>query len=387
MKKRIICFLLAMMCLFMFAGCGTVDNSDAEASSEAPSQSSEVPEETLAEPEDTAPTPEESSEIGSGDGETIKLGISWPSLVNFVWKSFQDYIEEEKANVEEELGVTIDITHVSAMTDATEQNAQIKDLISSDMDVIMVGPWDTTTVWSSIEDCQAAGIPYISFVRRITPGGPEADSIVGPDTYYSAYIGTKTVLEKMIADGYDPAEIKMIHTLGDLNDQNAVKFKEGCEAAMEEFGVTPIAEIETGWDPEQCLTRLSPVVQANPDVDVIFCCNDDMVGSAQACLERVDRWAPYGDEKHCYIISQNGDMNGLKYLKDGYVDAIGIDDVRGYCKVALETAVRLARGEDVGDQFFQAPALTMDNFEELKEKSQIWALDYMSEEELAYIEN
>lgn len=200
----------------------------------------------------------------------VTIGIAWPSLGTQAWSAMADYLRWYVEDYNAENEVQVKLIETTAGDDAAAQETQIRDLLNQDVDVVVSGAIDTTAIWSSITETHDAGKKFISFCRRLTPGGPEADSTVGPDTYDTAYVSVDAAIKKMIADGIPAEEIKIVRVQGDLKDQNAVRYGEGCEAAVKDNGATIVADIECNWSVETLMNKLAPTLQANTDAMLIM---------------------------------------------------------------------------------------------------------------------
>lgn len=177
---------------------------------------------------------EESQE--EGEKKEVTIGIAWPSLGTQAWSAMADYLRWYVEDYNEANEVQIKLIETTAGDDAAAQETQIRDLLNQDVDVVVSGAIDTTAIWSSITETHDAGKKFMSFCRRLTPGGPEADSTVGPDTYDTAYVSVDAAIKKMVAEGIPAEDIKVIRVQGDLKDQNAMRYGEGCEAAVKDNG-------------------------------------------------------------------------------------------------------------------------------------------------------
>ena len=331
-------------------------------------------------------TPAPSTEISnvgtetkaSGEVKEIKLGYSMPSLVSTVWVANQDYFleEAEKYNTEHpEVHITPVIT--IADNDANMQHSQIMDLINNDCDVIFCAPVDSTAIWPSVTESINAGIPMIALGRKFSDGAPTpASATYAWDVKDSAYQGAKKLLEMMINNGFAAEDIKPIHIVGDLRDENAVLYMDGVRQAFDEYGVKEIALVESEWKAETCQTRLAAAVQANPEVNYIYCPNDSLVGAVQSVLDRNGMWKKIDDPGHVYVCSAGGNANGLEYLRDGYLDFNIVEPIRELMRTAIEQGVAIAMGQQPKDMVLDCYNVTLDMYDEYAEKCLMIGLDY-----------
>lgn len=318
----------------------------------------------------------------SAFGEEVKevtVGIAWPSLGSQAWAAMADYLRWYVEDYNAENDVQVKLIETTAGDDAAAQETQIRDLLNQDVDVVVSGAIDTTAIWSSITETHDAGKKFMSFCRRLTPGGPEADSTVGPDTYDTAYVSVDAVIKKMVADGIPAEEIKIVRVQGDLKDQNAVRYGEGCEAAVNDNGAAIVANIESNWSVETVMNKLAPTLQANPDVNMIFTPNEDLMLGVQSVLQGQERWIKSGEEGHIYLAAAGGCEIGLDMIQAGYLDATGYENLQQVSTNTIDIAVKLALGEDPGDFFVKSEAITPENIQPLLDENYFWVYDYVEQ--------
>ena len=358
MKKFLIA-LLTLAMLLGIVGCG---------------------QQTAEEPAPSTST-QEAPETSSGDGDTIKVGVVWPQLGSLAWIAYKDYFEIYINEYADERGVKLELLTLASNGDPAQQDSQATDLINSGIDVLMVGPEDSTAVWSCATKAKEAGIGYISFGRELADGAPhEADATFIPDCYSSAYAAAYEVFNKMLADGYAKEDIKWVHIMGALTDENALNYAKGAEDAAAALGIPePVSVFSSEWNLETCQSKFAAAAQANPDLNMIYAAYEDHGYTCMNTLERMDKWHPYGEEGHVYIATVGGLLDGLHMLRDGYFDGTAIEDEREICKKAAEACVKYALGEEVEDFAYVAKVCTPDTFQEFLDNHMFWSLDYAEE--------
>lgn len=358
-KRRITALAAALTLLIVsITGCGA-DNADAEE----------------AQTEGTKTQAEESTQ--DGEKTSVTIGIAWPSLGTQAWSAMADYLRWYVEEYNGKNDVQVKLVETTAGDDAAAQETQIRDLLNQDVDIVVSGAIDTTAIWSSITETHDAGKKFISFSRRLTPGGETADSTVGPDTYDTAYVSVDAAIKKMIADGIPAEEIQVIRVQGDLKDQNAMRYGEGCEAAVKDNGAVIAADIESNWSVETVMNKLAPTLQANAKANLIFTPNEDLMLGVQSVLEGKDLWIKSGEKGHIYLAAAGGCEIGLELLQDGYLDATGYENLPEVSRKTVDNAVALALGEEPGDYFVESEAITQDNVQELLDENYFWVYDYV----------
>lgn len=185
MKKRTLSLLLCLtLVLTTLVGCGSGEKKEA-----APKEVSS----TKSEEADKKETDANTSNI-----KEVTVGIAWPSLGTQAWAAMADYLRWYVDEYNEKNDVQVKLIETTAGDDAAAQETQIRDLLNQDVDVVISGAIDTTAIWSSITETHEAGKKFISFCRRLTPGGEEADSTVAPDTFDTAYVSVDAAIKNRL---------------------------------------------------------------------------------------------------------------------------------------------------------------------------------------------
>lgn len=275
--------------------------------------------------------------------QDVLVGYSMDALENDIWRAVAEMFEADMAELGEELGREIDVQLVVADGDVGRQNAQIRDLIGLQPDVLFVAPKDSSAIVSSIAAAQRQGIPVVTHIRD---SDPEADvrpeSFLGIDAFHQGYSTATELFRIMEEDGVEP---KVINVLGDLGDENAVLRSEGLVKAAEEAGAEIVAEVPTGWDPDRALSGLSAALQSNPDATAVFVASDHLIQGVRTALERADRWAPRGEDGHMYLGSQDIFPIAIEMIADGYIDANTAFDIGVISDQAAEVVRMLLEDE------------------------------------------
>ena len=85
------------------------------------------------------------------------------------------------------------------------------------------------------------------------------------------------------------------------------------------------------------------ILKANPDLDGIICCNmSNPVGAARAVTEM---------KSDTVIVGMDHDREALRYLKEGIIYCLGVQDCYSIGFDTLQTAVKIADGKVPGDIF------------------------------------
>lgn len=310
---------------------------------------------------DPAPSPDtpeapgtDASESPSADpaAESVTIGVSFDTL-NEIRAAELAAIEVAAA----ELDYAVEF--VTADSDAQKQATQIQDLVQThNVDALIVIAWNMDQISSSIALAKANDVPFIAMDRAPTDQENITYQITGEPT-----LDGGLAAEQMLATGQ---ELKVLHLLGALTDQNAVGRRDGfIETLKGQTAVEIVAELPTEWDPSTALDGTSNALQRNPDINAIFVPSDYLLPAVQSALEASGRDARAGEDGHIFIVTVDGDPVGCAALKDGVIDADIATDVGSFGARAVDAVRAALNGEAINPKTEQLPgvALTQENFD------------------------
>lgn len=311
-----------------------------------------------------------SSAEGSGEDRTIRVGMSFNALMNDVFIKTDEYTK--KFGAESDPKVEFIVT--SADNDVSKQLADVKDLISQKVDVVVICPEDVAATDVMIKDCADAGIPVLIQNRPYNPDGQyKPDSFVGVDAVDQGYASVKEVFEAMLADG--ETELNLILCSGALSDQNSVDRTAGVMQAIEEYadrGARLVTELTTDWNPEWLEANLPSALRANPDANCLYIASDFLLPATQSALETAGQWIKRGEEGHIYIAATDVYAEGLTAIEEGYVDADSLMDIVNMSKTIVEHCVALSKGEKVEETYIKGPVFNPKNYNDPELQALLW---------------
>jgi inositol transport system substrate-binding protein len=175
---------------------------------------------------------------------------------------------------------------------------------------------------------------------------------------------------------------KAMVLIGDLGDMNAIGRRDGFDAAVREFpdAVEVVARVPTEWSQEKSLAGVTNALQVHPDIDFIFTSSDFLFPSLVSALKTLGKYRKIGEEGHVLLGGFDGDSLAYRMLRDGYLDATGVQDVYFECAMAVDALVRMRAGQTL-EEILRDPGFVIhqDNLRE-KEK-QMWGARMAKQQE------
>lgn len=267
----------------------------------------------------------------------------------------------------------------NANEDPNRQFEQVRDCIAQGVDGIILIPQDGESAVTIVNEAQDNDVPIAVFNRP--PSDLSAGLIVVADNASIASQAVEYIAAKAIeASGGEKLTPMII--VGDLGDPNAVGRRDGFYQALEAHpdAFNDAIEVASEWDAATALANLEAAITANPDIDLLFTSSDFLFPTIRSVLEPRGMWKTKDEDGHLLMAGLDGDATACRLIKDGYVDATGVQDLYFEAESAL-TAILAAidAGEAQPNEVIEDPgfALTQDNLAE--REMDMWGCVLLSE--------
>ena len=266
----------------------------------------------------------ESKETTDTEGGSHKVGVSLSTLNNPFFVSVKEGIEEaaKEANIE--------IVVTDAQNDSSTQTNQIEDLISQNVDLIIVNPVDSTAISPSVQAANDANIPTIAVDRGSDEG--ELLSFIASDNVEGGKMAGEFILEKIGENG-KVAQLEGIPGASSTRERGE-GFKNATDGKID-----LVASQTANFDRAEGLSVMENLIQANPDIQAVFCQNDEMALGASEALG--------SKNSDIIVVGFDGNEDAIKAVEDGKLAATVAQKPKEMGKIAMETAAKALNGEDV----------------------------------------
>ncbi|QFT30646.1 D-ribose-binding periplasmic protein precursor [Labrenzia sp. THAF82] len=202
-----------------------------------------------------------------------KIGLAVPNLQ-------ADFFNQIKLGVEGYAGkLGIEVIVVDAKNDTATQVSQVQDLITQGIDAFIYIPAGAAAAAVPTRLARAEGIPVINVDRE--PDGEPGDTVIYGENVLSAYQVCDHIIG--LADGKG----KMVVIHGQKGTTPEVQRFEGCKMAIDENpGVELVAQQwSQQWSPDEGFQIAQNMLQANPDINIIFGQADGLAMGAAKAVE------------------------------------------------------------------------------------------------------
>jgi len=317
-----------------FAGCTPA----AEEASEAPAQSAEssAPAETEAAAESSESA--EASEAGGeypypgAVGKTATLILK--DLTNPVWIQ----AKEGALAAAEDFGMDLEVVAPVESNNNDEQIALVQQVIAQGKDILIMVPADSTGIVPAIEEINAAGIPVINLNTKINneSGTANSETFVVAD---NTICGTLCAEELARLAG---EEGEAVILEGPSGGQVTIDLSNAAQAVFEKYPGIEVVDIQDAkFDRATGFTTTQNLLQAHPDLKIIFSCNDEMALGAVEALKEA------GKLDQVYVGGIDGNQDALKAIKEGTMDCTVYKNFFLQAYTATEAAAEYLGGAEL----------------------------------------
>lgn len=229
------------------------------------------------------------------------------------------------------------LVFLDANGDVSKQNNDIQDLITQGVDALIVNPVNPDAVVPSLEAAAAAGIPVITVDRSVNDG--EVAAHIGRDNIAMGTMVGEAVLARLETDGI--SEAKIIEIQGDAGGAVMMDRRDGFHKAIEGSAHTIVQGPFAEYIRANAVVAMQDLLQAHPDVNLVYAHNDDMALGALQVLQESGR-----DE--VMVAGVDGLSEALEMMATGgnFV-ATALNDPQYLGDVTIQVARELIAGDDV----------------------------------------
>ncbi len=233
------------------------------------------------------------------------------------------------------------------VTDATgspsKQISDVGNMISQHVDLIFLAPQSEKPLAPVVLQAKAAGIPVILLDRRVDA------SIAKPGKDYVTFIGSDFVQQgKEAADWLikeSGGKAKIIELEGSTGSSPAIDRKKGFDDEIKsQPGMQVVASQPADFAREKGRQVTETLLQAHPDVSVVYAHNDEMALGAVVALQAAGKQPG----KNVQGISIDGGKEALQAIIDGKMNFV-VQSSPFFGPVGFDTMQQYAAGEKIPD--------------------------------------
>ena len=263
---------------------------------------------------------------GGGEGGGARIGLSVSTLNNPFFVTLRDGAQSAADEAGAELIVS------DAQNDTAQQQDDIQNFVTQQVNAILVNPVDSDAVVPAIEAANQANIPVIALDRGAS-GGELATTIASDNVQGGNLAGEELI--RLVGSG-SVAQLEGTPGADPARDRGQ-GFQDAIDA---QSAVEVIASQSANFDRAEGLNVAENILQANPDIAGIFAQNDEMaLGAVQALGDSA------GDDVK--VVGFDAIEDGLSAIQDGTMNATVAQQPAESGSLGVENAISVINGESV----------------------------------------
>lgn len=277
----------------------------------------------------------------------LKIGLTVPTLGNPFFVAMSKGAQEAAAKHNAE------VTVVAADHDLAKQTQQFEDFITQKVDLILLSPFDSKGIAGAIAQAKAAGIPVIALDGSAEGG---IDTVVMSDNVQAGRLAGEYLADRLKGKG----NIVVI----DGPPVSAVTDRiKGFEEVLANYPDIKVVAKQNGeGNREKALGLMESILQANSQIDAVFCINDEEGVGVKIAQEQAGR----ADE--FFIVGVDGAPGAAEALKEKKSYAATSAQFPNQMAIqGVELALKVINGEKVEPQvLIPTELITQDNVDSYK---------------------
>lgn len=239
----------------------------------------------------------------------------------------------------DKLGVDLLVQGAQQHASAEEQMQIMENMITRRVDAICIVPSSSEGLIPVLRKAEKAGIPVVNLDTGFDAAALEAAGLkpvpfIGTDNYYGAQIAGYFALALTGAEG------KVAILTGVEGQKNAADRRNGFYDVVSAYPeMEVVAEQTANWEVEQGYNVFQNILQANPDLKLVFASNDNMgIGAYRAIKEA---------NKDVIVIGYDAIPAALDAVKAGEFAGTIAQFPAEMGEMGVQTAIKLINGEEV----------------------------------------
>jgi ribose transport system substrate-binding protein len=234
---------------------------------------------------------------------------------------------EQKAK---ELGYSILV--LDSQNDPAKELANVEDLLSKKIALLMINPTDSDAVVSAIRAANRANIPVVTLDRGATGG--KVLSHVASDNVQGGMMAGELIVKALGGSG------KVVELQGVPGTSAARDRGEGFNAAIAAAkGVVVVASQPADFDRTKGLNVMENILQAQSDINAVFAHNDEMALGALKAIQSYNR--------NIIVVGFDGTDDAVSAVKGGSLLATVAQQAARIGSIGVETADAILKGKVV----------------------------------------
>lgn len=224
-------------------------------------------------------------------------------------------------------------TIFDSQNDTAKETDHFDNIIAAGYKAILFNPTDAEGSISNVVKAKKASIPAFCMDREIQSNEAAVSQILS-DNYSGCVALGQYFVQKLNKKG---TYIELLGLVGDNNTWNRSK---GFHSVVDNYpDIKMVAQQTADFDRNRAMDVMESMLQANPDIDAVFCGNDAMAMGAYQAL------AAAGKADRVMVFGFDGARDVIDSIHDGKITATGMQFPKTMARTAAEYADKYIKGK------------------------------------------
>jgi ribose transport system substrate-binding protein len=231
----------------------------------------------------------------------------------------------------EQLGY--EATIFDSQNDTAKESDHFDNIIAGGYAAILFNPTDADGSIANVKKAKEADIPTFCIDREINSNDVAVTQILS-DNYSGCVELGQYFVKKMNGKG------KYVELLGILGDNNTWNRSKGFHSVVDNYPELKMVSQQTAeFDRTKAMEVLESILQANPEIDAVFCGNDAMAMGAYQALVAA------GKADKVMVFGFDGAKDVIDSINEGKIIATGMQFPKKMARMAAEQADEYIKGK------------------------------------------
>ncbi len=220
-----------------------------------------------------------------------------------------------------------------SQNDTAKEQDNFENIIAGGYKAILFNPTDAEGSIANVRKAKEAGVPVFCIDREINAGDAATSQILS-DSYSGCVALGEFFVERVGKEG------KYVELMGLVGDNNTRNRSGGFHSVVDRYpGLKMVAQQSADFDRTKALEVMESILQAQPDIDAVFCANDAMaMGAYQALLAA-------GKADRVKVFGFDGADDVVRLIAEGKIEATGMQFPKVMARTAAEYADQWLKGK------------------------------------------
>lgn len=260
---------------------------------------------------------------------SVRVSFVMRTFDGAFWQAVRTGAEEEMRRLQD---AAVRFNAPSRQFLVREQINRIADEVAAGADALIVAPCAEEEMISVFEDLHREG--YYVILVDSDMAWPNKTAFVGSNNYHGGYLVAERLAQELRGVGRVAI---LAGTASSSPSRNRVR---GAREAFATYpGITVVGEYTGNWEYDTARNAVEAALTGHPDLDAIFCCNDEMAFAA------LDALKAHG--KTALVAGFDGTEQAVRLVWEGELLATVRQNARLIGILAVRAAYMAARGRAI----------------------------------------